>query len=197
MSNNIPAWSLSWILLGISLYEYTASTTKMCLDKLSLIFDILFSPRLYVFFKGYIQPVPFRLNIHFIAQLQTKNQNQNNSDEVSSIIMYDIDKSLFFPYRLNQSIQNICSNKRKSLSILSLEIIDSSKKAHYDLSEFVEKIKYIGDIDLNLSHILMAWSISSAVLPDTERFVLRYIDMSGDSFETCTLFENRASLTIS
>jgi len=177
----IPAWALSWILYGVSWYESAVETSTYIFDKSVYLFDILFSPRFFVFFKGYVQPLEFRL-----TQLFATGQAQPS-------IMYDSENCLFFEYKSGTPFSESCdpSLKRRTLPILSLEIIDSSKSAHYDLSEYIEKLKYIGDIDLSLSQVVMAWSTSSSILPDPERFSLRYINMDGDSFET-GLFDNKS-----
>lgn len=170
----IPAWALSWILYGVSWYETAVETSTYIFDKSVFLFDILFSPRFFVFFKGYVQPLEFRL-----TQLFATGQAQ-------ATLMYDSENCLFFEYKSGTPFSESCDPilKRHSLPILSLEIIDSSKSAHYDLSDYIEKLKYIGDLDLTLSQVVMAWSTSSSVLPDPERFSLRYINMDGDSFET-------------
>jgi len=113
-------------------------------------------------------------------------------------VVYDADNHIFFKYDRTKPFNDVFADsvKRKHFSILSLEIIDSSKRAYYDLGDFVEKLKYVEGVDINLSHLVMAWSISSNILPDTERFSLRYIDMNGDSFETVTLFDSKDSLTV-
>ena len=179
----IPAWTLTWILYGVSWYESAVETSTYIFDKSVFLFDILFSPRFFVFFKGYIQPLEFRLTQLFAT------------GQALPTLMYDAENCLFFEYKSGTPFSESCdpSLKRKTLPILSLEIIDSSKTAHYDLSDYIEKLKYIGDIDLSLSQIVMAWSTASSILPDPERFSLRYINMDGDSFET-DLFD-RKSLT--
>jgi hypothetical protein len=177
----IPAWALSWILYGVLCYESAVETSTYIFDKSVYLFDILFSPRFFVFFKGYVQPLEFRLTQLFAT------------GQARAILMYDSENCLFFEYKNGTPFSESCdpSLKRHTLPILSLEIIDSSKTAHYDLSDYIEKLKYIGDLDLTLSQVLMAWSTASSILPDPERFSLRYINMDGDSFET-DLFDSKS-----
>jgi hypothetical protein len=74
------------------------------------------------------------------------------------------------------------------LPILSLEIVDG-ERAHYDLTDFLEpmRIGQLGDVLLqtpSVAHLVSAWSISSRVVVDRERFRARIIDSEGNTVET-------------
>jgi hypothetical protein len=74
------------------------------------------------------------------------------------------------------------------LPILSLEIVDG-ERAHYDLTDFLEpmRVGQLGDVLLqtpSVAHLVSAWSVSSRVVVDRERFRARLIDGDGNTVET-------------
>jgi len=74
------------------------------------------------------------------------------------------------------------------LPILSLEIVDG-ERAHYDLTDFLEpmRVGQLGDVLLStpsVAHLVSAWSVSSRVVVDRERFRARLIDSEGNTVET-------------
>ena len=106
-------------------------------------------------------------------------------------LMYCANTKTFFPWRpsnksnpdYNPDEDGILDmNAQKCLLILSLELIDSDNKVAYDLTDFLEGVRFIeleGFPVPSILHVVSAWTLSSGIVPDLRRFRIRYIDSDG------------------
>jgi hypothetical protein len=68
--------------------------------------------------------------------------------------------------------------------MLSLEIVNSADRVIYDLSDFVESVRFIETEEYSgptIHHVLAAWSLSSGIVVDYRMYTIRYIDGNGDT----------------
>jgi len=175
----IPAWSIGWGV-GIGLYFVNMYTgflkriVKMWND-LDDILNMMFSPKFYMFFDDSVFPYEFRIS-----------QARASGSAIPSLI-YNTDSKLFFPWSEEASFNEIMQNDSYELPVLSLEIVDKDGKVAYDLTDFIEKIKYIdmsGAEIPAIGHIIAVWQLSSKIILDTHQFSVRYIDANGNTLKT-------------
>ena len=179
---NAPA-RLLWALL----YLYTFAQKSMesvaaFFDRLKKAYTAVFRSNYYIFFEGATMPHSF-YTTHYWA-----------SGSAAPELMYCADKKVFFPWiPRNPAVPSqgidfddvLLPERFKSLPYLSLEIVDAEGRAFYDLTDFLESLRYValdGFPVPSLGHILAAWTLSSAVVPDPVRYTIRYIDMDGNLF---------------
>jgi hypothetical protein len=115
--------------------------------------------------KGYTQPILYK----------------SNMNETRCVLYYNADKMLFYPYVL------LSDNKNYSFPYLSLEVIDDDNNTVYDLTDFIEKVRYIKLSNTetpSLSSIILMWLTLTGKFPNPEKHSIRYIDDSGDEHTT-------------
>ena len=179
---NVPA-RLLWALLYI--YNFAQATWDSLVaffERLKKAYTAVFRPNYYIFFEGATMPHPF-YTTHYWA-----------SGSAAPELMYCADKKVFFPWiPRNPAIPSqgvdfddvLVPERFKSLPYLSMEIVDAEGRAFYDLTDFLETLRYValdGFPVPSLGHILAAWTLSSAVVPDPARYTIRYIDADGNLF---------------
>lgn len=75
--------------------------------------------------------------------------------------------------------------------VLSLELVDG-ETVHYDLTDFLEGVRIIkastSDEDPLVAHLVEAWSVSSAIIPDTKRFRARLMNTMAQTTTTTIRF---------
>ena len=162
----IPSIFYPFLISSYTLYASTAKNISYFLDKATFAYSTFFTPKVYVFCKGYLQPILYK---------DTMNKNQCS-------LYYNVDKGLFYP--TNMLITNN-TVKYHTLPILSMEIINADDNVVYDLTNFIEDIRYIDIPDLatpTTQSIVMIWATLNNNYPDPTTHRIRYIDMSGDDY---------------
>jgi hypothetical protein len=170
---------------ALSLYSFAESSVKILLDffhRLAKAYSIVFRPNYYLFFEGSSQAFPFYSVNHWAT------------GSAAPELMYCPDKKLFFPWiprnpeapGEGMDFSDVFVQDRyRPLNILSVEVIDAEGRVAYDLTDFIESVRYValdGFTVPSLTHILSAWTLSSGIVPDSTRFTLRYIDSDGNMF---------------
>lgn len=179
---NAPA-RLLWALLYIyNFAEASVNSVVAFFDRLAKAYTAVFRPNYYIFFEGATMPHSFYTTNYWAT------------GSAAPELMYCADKKVFFPWiPRNPAIPSqgvnfddvLVAERFKSLPYLSMEIVDNEGRAIYDLTDFLETLRYValdGFAVPSLGHILAAWSLSSAIVPDPVRFTVRYIDVDGNIF---------------
>jgi len=130
----------------------------------------LLGSNIYIFFENY--SLPFSEH--------TVNFNTTNMDLIK--FAYSPDKKLFFNYSEVAAIEL----KPMRLPILSLEIIDISSLVIYDLTDYVEKVRYVNTRCPTISEVIMAWIIQDGRVLDKSSVKARYIEEDGTEI-TCDI----------
>jgi hypothetical protein len=127
--------------------------------------ESLFTPVLYGFYYGYEQPIPYRL-----------------TNTCKPYLFYDTERKIFF---------TDCNSidTTYSLPLLSMEINDINNTLMYDLTNFIEDIRFSGSTAPSISSIVMLWSTLNTTYLNPKLHVVRYIDTTGDMRE-CTFFND-------
>jgi hypothetical protein len=127
---------------------------------------LLFGSNIYYFFDAY--PVPFPAHsLHL-----------NDKHSAKPVISYDVDNYLFYPY-----LCDLMGKKYNKLPILSLEILDSGGEVAYDLTNYIEKIRFVSNDDgiiPTISEIVICWVMTSGIVIDFKKYTIRFINDDGD-----------------
>jgi hypothetical protein len=175
MGNLYPVWIIQ---LFLGLYTNVSSTYESILfifNKVSNAFNSLFKPQYYIFLKDSVYPHPFEID-------QESRHNMAAPD-----LYYNADERLFFPWDPVSPINTIVNNSRKSIPILSLELLSDDGTVKYDLTDFIESMRQIiipGKSVPSIGQIISVWQLWSRVLLDPSRTNARYIDADGNVVET-------------
>ena len=153
----IPSVFYPFLISAYTLYASTTKTISKFIGNVKFGYESAFSPRIYAFCKGYMQPVLFTRSV--------------NVDQCE--LFYDVGQSLFYSKHVD--------SKHYSLPILSIEIIHTTGEVLYDLTNFIENMKFI-DISRrpSIGSVVMIWATLTNNFLDPSAHKVRYIDMSGD-----------------
>ena len=166
---------LNFGILFFNLYESVYFRMSKLFIKIDQLCSLAFTPAYYIFFNGYYTPYMY------------SRTNPWASGSAEPTILYNYDTNVFFPYTVYHSMfdTNLMATA-KHIPILSLDIIDSNDKVQYDLTDFIETMRYIQYDDSGLptlAQIVAAWSLSSHIVLDYSRFSIRYINQYGDTIK--------------
>jgi hypothetical protein len=144
--------------------------------KLEEIVQITCNPTYYVFYEGYYTPYLY------------SKTNPWASGSANASIMYNYDTNTFFPYSLTtRMLDTYMMPSARTLPVLSLEIITSDDTVQYDLTDYIETMKYIQSDNSpvpTIAQIVATWSLVSHIVLDSKRFSVRYINDYGDTVLT-------------
>ena len=175
MESIAPAWLVHLLLSIYNIYSHTQESIKFYYNKLYYAYNTLFNPRYYIFLKGSVYPHQVEIN-----------QVLKNTMAAPELF-YNADERLFFPWSATQSIEEITSNPRSPIKILSLELLSDDGKLQYDLTDFIESMRSViipGGAVPTLGQIISVWQLWSRVLLDPSQTNARYIDTDGNVVET-------------
>ena len=176
VAQTTPVWLLNWAFFAMGLYHSARDTIGRFYVKCDQLFTIAFSPAYYIFFEGYYTPYVY------------SRTNPWASGSATASMLYNYDTNVFFPYTVyNSMFDNNLMAMAKPIPILSLDIIDAEEKVRYDLTDFIETMRYIQYDDSGLptlAQIVGAWTLSSHIVLDSTRFSIRYINQYGDTLIT-------------
>lgn len=180
MIGRIPGRALAWAAIS---YNYAMRTYAKCVQfwkNLVKAYSVVARPHYYVFFEGAPHTA---YSIHDVVCWAT--------GAAAPEVVYCADSKVFVPW-IPGGLANISTflseNAGRSLSFLSMEIVDpKTDRVIYDLTDFIEEMKVIEIEGLpgpNINHIIAAWTLSSGIVPDFSKYMVRYVDMNGDVYPT-------------
>jgi len=164
------------VLKSANILNFFREKTSTIFKRVYEILSFIIAPRIYVFFEEY--SLPFQLfSLKMERVLIAK-----------PTIIYSADEFVFFPNIPFKTYAEILAyNKRIPLSILSMEILDENDIAVKDLTNFVEKLRYISLPSLEvptISNIISAWCVTHCIPLNRNRFTVRYVRANGDEVKT-------------
>ena len=167
---------LRYLLSGTTLCNYYKERCYSILKKFYESVAIIISPKIYMFFEEYSMPFPvFSLNM-----------DRNLIGKPT--IIYNADEYVFFPYiPLKSFAEIVIYNKANPVSILSMEIIDDNERCVKDLTDFIEKLRYIHIPNMEvptISNIIAAWCVTNSLPLNRKDYSVRYIRSNGDEIIT-------------
>ncbi len=167
---------LRYFLSGTTLCNYYKDRCYSIFRKFYESIALIVSPKIYIFFEEYSMPfLVFSLNM-----------DRNLIGK--PIIVYNADEYVFFPYiPLKSFAEIVIYNKANPVSILSMEIIDGNERCVKDLTDFVEKLRYIHILNMEVptvSNIVAAWCVTNSLALNRKDYSVRYIRSNGDEVIT-------------
>ena len=175
MKSIAPAWLVHFFLSIYNIYSHTLESIDFYYNKLYYAYNAFFNPQYYIFLKDSVYP----------HQVDTNQPLKNTM--AAPELFYNADDRLFFPWSSTQSIQEITSNPRFPIPMLSLELLSDDGVVKYDLTDFIESMRHIilpGRSVPTVGQIISVWQLWSRVLLDPSRTNARYIDTDGNVVET-------------
>ena len=102
-------------------------------------------------------------------------------------LMYNMHTNTFYPYVLSNGGLSAIGTK-VPIPILSLEIIDTRGNTLYDLTDFIEPMRYIklspSYSTPTIGHIISAWQFVSRTILDNNEVSVKYMNTNGDEVKT-------------
>ena len=153
-----------YIFRIINIFSACCNRLKTQKNKLDTILNLLVNERIYKFLKDSVYPY----------------DNNYNMDKPA--LMYNMDKNLFYN---SGSLLQLELGTPLPIPILSLEIVDKNDKILYDLTDFIESMRYIKLSDSytkpSIGHIISVWQLHSKIILDTSQVCVIYINNNGDT----------------
>ena len=144
---------------------------KSLITRITLSLDFIFNPNIYIFFDKYPAPFPAR------------SLRLESVHSATPSILYNADTLLFFPQNNETGSPRVEDAESSRLPMLSLEIIDSNSAVAFDLTDYIERARYIRQDATDcptISEIVMGWSVSAGIILDSDEYRARYITDDGD-----------------
>jgi hypothetical protein len=168
----IPAWFLQMSLTVCNSIFYMYDTAVFWWNRLSVTVETLFLPRCYFFLKDSVYPYEFMLGSSW------------SKGAATPYLMYSADNRVFFPLLPNKSFSDMMTYPKSPIPILSLELIKNDGTPMYDLTDFIEPMRFIfindNEAVPTLGHIISAWQLHKRVVLDSSTVQAQYIDGSGN-----------------
>ena len=170
-----PTILLSQIMSLIFVTNVWAGSLKSYLRRIYSIIEQASKPNIYLFLENYPQPFPARL------------LDLDSPHTAPPELVYNADSTTFYPYKKDSTYETmIQEHKPKRLPVLSIEILDGESNVIFDLTDFIDRVRFINisgtDIP-NISEIISAWSIESYVVLNKNNYNVRYIMNDGEMYE--------------
>ena len=103
-------------------------------------------------------------------------------------LTYNMTKNVFYPSSKDFMFFNTKTINYKTIPILSLEIVNKDKTPLYDLTNFIEKMRYIKLSPKyhtpSIGHIISVWQLYSKIVLDENEVSVNYINTEGDFVST-------------
>jgi hypothetical protein len=166
------------LVWAAALYNYAEVSLSWLLDtarRVVAAWEALVQPADYIFFEGSTTPHPIRSTAYYAT------------GSAAPELIYCADTKTFYPFVPHtpvEAIKTTTTHRMACPTILSIELVDAENRVAYDLTDFLEGVRFAeveGYPAPNLYHYLSAWSLSSHVIPDYNRLGVRYIDTNGDT----------------
>ena len=150
-----------YIFRLINISSACCSRLKTLKNKLNTSFNLLMKDSIYTFLNDSVYPY----------------DNNYNIDKPA--LMYNMDKKLFYN---SSSLLQLELGTPLPIPILSLEITDKNGETLYDLTDFIESMRYIKLSDSytkpSIGHIISVWQLHSKTILDTSQVCVIYINNS-------------------
>lgn len=148
----------------LSTLNKSGEIVKSCVSRVKAALHVLFGSRVYVFFNNYSSPFPAHLVL------------SSSVYSAKPCVMYNADTHCFY---LEDT-----TGISKRLPILSLEIIHSDSEVAFDLTDYVETVRYYDNSLPTISELVMGWSLDSCIVLDADKYKVRYITQTCDTVTT-------------
>jgi hypothetical protein len=153
-----------YIFRLINISSACCTRLKTIKNKLNASYNLLVNERIYRFLNDSVYPY----------------DNNYNIDKPA--LMYNMDKNLFYN---STSLLQLELGTVVPIPILSLEIVDKNDRTLYDLTDFIESMRYIKLSDSytkpSIGHIISVWQLHSKTILDTSQVCVIYINNNGDT----------------
>ena len=160
-------FSLTYLLIkSVSLLSFVCKTISSLFTKINNLYEYSFTPVIYGFYHGYDQPIPYRV-----------------ANVSKPYIFYNTERKFFFSDYDSMDITH-------SLPLLSIEIYDTNNNFMYDLTNFIEDIRFAGTTPPSIFLIIMIWSTLNTIYLNPKLHMVRYIYTMGDMHESSFFNKN-------
>jgi len=172
----IPTFIISQLLPILLISESLFKSVISFLFRLYEAADTLVKPSIHVFLENYEQPFPAR------------SIDLTSVHSATPTLAYNADTYVFFPYNNDLTYTHMLTDhKLQTLPILSLEIVGPDSSVAFDLTDFVEKLRYVdisGADCPEIFEVFSAWAIMSRVVLDKDVYTARLIKNDGKTYTT-------------
>ena len=178
----VPASVAFWLLFVFNSLSTSFTSAAEYVKKIQALYLELSRPEYYIFFKN--SPYPYRLsNTHTWA-----------TGSAVPEFVYWANSKIFMPWVSNDVYRVEQWENGNTLPLLSLDLVNTSDDTvAYDLTDFIEGVRYVGDTIPTLNQVIAVWTLASNVVPNLAEMKIRYVNEDGETIiivnDVCLLEE--------
>jgi hypothetical protein len=172
MNFRTPAWVVQLTVWLINISSDVFNKAYQYLELLKKITTLLSSDEIYMFLQD--SPFPYTFT------------ESSTAISAKPALLYNSTKKIFQPWSECLTKEQVLQiGTQESLPILSLEVIDSKDTVLYDLTNFIESIRYVKSMPSypkpSIGHILSVWQLNQRIILDHNLVSARYINQEADT----------------
>jgi hypothetical protein len=170
MVGAVPANIMLWFAIAYNIMASSYISFAEFVKKINTVYTALTCPEYYIFFKNSAYPYLLR-NTHAWA----------TGSAVPEFI-YWADSKVFMPWVSNDVYYVAPLENGNTLPMLSLELVNTSDETvAYDLTDFIERVRYMGESIPTLNQVIAVWTLASNVVPNLNEMKIRYVNEDGET----------------
>jgi len=166
----VPASVAFWLLFVFNSLSTSYTSVAEYVKKIRMVYEELSRPEYYIFFKN--SAYPYRLsNTHAWA-----------TGSAVPEFVYWADSKIFMPWVSNDVYHVAPWENGNTLPMLSLDLVNTSDDTvAYDLTDFIEGVRYVGESIPTLNQVIAVWTLVSNVVPNLAEMKIRYVNEDGET----------------
>jgi hypothetical protein len=171
----VPASMMLWLLFVFNSLSASFTSFTDFVKKIQALYLELSRPEYYIFFKN--SAYPYRLS----------NTHPWATGSAVPEFIYWANSKIFMPWVSNDVYYVAPLENGNKLPMLSLELVNTSDETvAYDLTDFIEGLRYMGDTIPTLNQVIAVWTLGSNVVPNLAEMKIRYVNEDGETIVILT-----------
>ena len=170
MAGAVPANIMLWFAIVYNIMASSYMSFAEFVKKVNIVYAAVTRPEYYIFFKN--SAYPYLLS----------NTHPWATGSAVPEFVYWANSKIFMPWVSNNVYRVEPWENGNTLPLLSLDLVNTSDDTvAYDLTDFIEGVRYVGDSIPTLNQVIAVWTLASNVVPNLAEMKIRYVNEDGET----------------
>jgi len=170
MVGAVPANIMLWFAIVYNIMASSYMSFAEFVKKINIVYAAVTRPEYYIFFKN--SAYPYLLS----------NTHPWATGSAAPEFVYWSQSKIFMPWVSNDVYYVSPKEDGKTLPLLSLDLVNTSDDTvAYDLTDFIEGVRYMGESIPTLNQVIAVWTLASNVVPNLAEMKIRYVNEDGET----------------